>query len=149
MSRVGSRACSVVGVTIGRDARVAAKRGEDRVDGCLGNSGLVAESVSLERMSVNVAAPARRKLTLDQPRTRGPDSEVSMKPPDCSFPPWMTMKIEARSRNARHREDRPAPPVHESSPGREHRLPTPSRNSDLSLRGPGGIFFGRLRPRWA
>src|SRR5205823_6798888 len=31
-------------------------------------------------------------------RDARPDSEVSMKPPDCSFPPWITMNIDARSR---------------------------------------------------
>jgi hypothetical protein len=58
---------------------------------------LVAVRVSLEKMSVNVAAPARGS-SRSMRREARPDSEVSMKPPDCSFPPWMTTKAEARSR---------------------------------------------------
>jgi len=85
MSLVGSSAVPSYGVTIGA-TRGSLRSGASAASTAARNSGLVAESVSLERISVNVAAPAlgsSRSIS----REARPDSEVSMKPPDCSFPP--------------------------------------------------------------
>ena len=97
MSFVGSRAASAsYGVAIAA-TRESLRSGARAASTAAWNSGLVAVSVSLEKMSVNVAAPARGS-SRSMRREARPDSEVSMNPPDCSLPPCDAIAAEATSR---------------------------------------------------
>src|SRR5207247_4458921 len=58
------------------------------------NSALVASSVELEKMSVNVEPPDRGSSRSMSWEAR-PDSDVVISPPDSSFPPCAATKTEA------------------------------------------------------
>ena len=85
MSCVGSLAVPSYGVTIVA-MRESLRRGASAESTAARNSGLVPERVSLEKIRVNVPPPARGS-SRSMSRDARPDSEVSMKPPDWSFPP--------------------------------------------------------------